>query len=219
MRLKQSANYKWIVFLTVGLGTFMSVVDHGSINLALPSISGQFGTDLANVQWVVLGYALAVSIFLLPAGYMADRFGRKETYVWGFMIFAVAAGLAGFGTNLSTVIGLRIISAVGSAMIMANGMAILTTVFPRTERGKVLGTHMTIVGAGSIFGPVLGGALVEIWGWRSVFFLNPIIGVFGLAAAVLVLDRKQLSPEKRISERGAYDWMGALFSALTLLTF
>ena len=95
MRLKQSANYKWIVFLTVGLGTFMSVVDHGSINLALPSISGQFGTDLANVQWVVLGYALAVSIFLLPAGYMADRFGRKETYVWGFMIFAVAAGLAG----------------------------------------------------------------------------------------------------------------------------
>ena len=219
MGVKQTANYKWLVFFTIGLGTFMAVVDYGSINMAMPTIAAEFKTDLSRVQWISLGYALSVSIFLLPAGYLADRFGRKETYVVGFVIFATAAGFAGFGNSVPMVIGLRAVSAVGSAMIMANGMAILATVFPRTERGKVLGAHMTIVGAGSMFGPVVGGILVGAWGWRSVFFLNPIIGLFALAAAFLVLDRLQLSPGNSKRAGGAYDWAGAIFSALTLLTF
>jgi EmrB/QacA subfamily drug resistance transporter len=197
----------------------MSVFDHGSVNLTLPSIADQFGTDLSGVQWISLGYALSVSIFLLPAGYMADRFGPKETYVSGIVIFATGTGLAGFANSVPMIMGLRVISAVGSAMIMATGMAILIAVFPRTERGKVLGTHMTIVGAGSIFGPVLGGAFVGIWGWRSVFFLNPIIGLLGLASALLVLDSLQLSSGNSKKERGGYDWAGVMFLALTLLTF
>ena len=210
---------KWLVFFAVGLGTFVSVVDNGSINLALPSISSHFKTNLSAVQWVTLGQALAISVFLLPAGHIADKYGRKEIYVIGLIIFAIGAGLAGFATDLWVVIGLRIISAFGSAMIIANGMAILTTVFPATERGKAVGSYMSIIGTGSICGPLLGGAIVNIWGWRGVFFLNPILGFFAIASAVLVLDRQQLAAKIQSHEKANFDWAGAILSATTLLVF
>ena len=89
MSIKQGANYKWLVFFTVGLGTFMSVVDHGSVNIALPTIASHFETDLPTVQWVALGYALAISALLLPAGRLADQFGRKGVYIAGFVIFGL----------------------------------------------------------------------------------------------------------------------------------
>ena len=219
MSLKQSANYKWLVFITVGLGTFMAVADHGSVNIALPTIADKFDTDLPTVQWVTLGYALGISAFLLPAGRLADLFGRKDVYIWGFILFGLASVLAGFSPNLWTLIVFKAFSAVGSAMIMANGMAILISVFPDNERGKAIGTHMAFVGSGSIFGPALGGMLVGSLGWRAIFFVNVPLALLGVLAAMIILNARQLSQDQESGERGSFDWLGAGLSAGVLVAF
>ena len=218
MSVKQRADYKWLVFFAVGMGTFMAVVDHGSVNVALPTIASHFNTDIATVQWVSLGYALGISALLLPAGRLADQFGRKEVYAAGFVLFGLSSILAGSSPNLWFLIAFKISSAVGAAMIMANGLAILTAVFPANERGKVLGTHMAFVGSGSIFGPVLGGLLVSTLGWRYVFFINLPLALFGLALALLFLNRRQLSQQEN-GRRGSFDWMGACLSSGALIIF
>jgi len=217
--VKQGSNYKWLVFFSVGLGTFMSVVDHGSVNIALPTIATHFKADLPTVQWVALGYALAISAFLLPAGRMADQFGRKESYIAGFVIFGVGSAAAGMAPNLWSLITLKILTAAGSALVMANGMAIMTSVFPAAERGKAVGTHMTIVGSGSIFGPVLGGVLVEALGWRSVFFINVPIAMLGVASSLVILDAKSLAQASKDGRKGSFDWLGAGLSAGALVIF
>lgn len=185
--LTQSSSYKWWVFGTIAIGTFMSVVDHGSVLVALPEIEGHFGTDLPTVQWIVLGYALAISVLLLPMGRLGDMVGRKQVYIGGFAIFVLAAALAGASPNLHLLIGAKVIQGVGSAMIQGNGMATIISVFSGEERGKALGYHLSVVGTGAIAGPALGGLLVSALGWRSVFFVNVPIGLVTIAVSAIIL--------------------------------
>ena len=98
-RIKTSPNFKWWIFSTIAIGTFLSVIDHGSVQVALPSIERHFGADLPTVQWVVVGYALAISVLILPMGRLGDIIGRKQVYVAGMVIFVAAAGLAGLSPN------------------------------------------------------------------------------------------------------------------------
>ena len=158
--LVQSPNYKWWVFGAVGLGTFTSVVDHGSLNVALPTIAEHFDTDLPTVQWVVAGYALTISALLLPMGRLSDIIGRKQVYLSGFVIFVIGAALAATSNHIMTLILSRVLQGCGAAMIQGTGMAITTSAFSREERGKALGSHLSVVGTGSIAGPALGGLLV-----------------------------------------------------------
>ena len=216
--ITQSPNYKWWVFFTIAIGTFLSVVDHGSVLVALPDIEAHFDTDLPTVQWVVVGYALAISVLLLPMGRLGDIVGRKKVYMAGFTIFVLAAALAGASqwTNLPTLITAKVCQGIGSAMIQGNGMATLISTFPNNERGKVLGTHLSVVGSGAIAGPALGGLLISVWGWQSVFFVNVPVGVISIAAAALVLQGGVDSPR---SEGSKFDWVGALLSGAALLAF
>ena len=197
----------------------MMVVDHGSLNIALPTIADRLDTDLPTVQWVALGYALGISAFLLPAGRLADVFGRKNIYIWGFILFGLASAAAGAAPNLWTLIFFKVLSAVGSAIIMANGMAILISVFPSNERGKAIGTHMAFVGSGSIFGPALGGILVDSLGWRSVFFVNVPLAVLGVVAAIVILNARRFPQILEENEAGRFDWLGAGLSAGALIMF
>jgi len=114
---------KWQVFGTIAVGSFLSVVDHGSVLVALPQIESHFSSDLPTVQWLVIGYALAISVFMLPMGRLGDIVPRKHIYVLGFVIFVLAAGLAGVSPNLGTLITAKVIQGIGSAMIQGNGMA------------------------------------------------------------------------------------------------
>ena len=185
--IKASPNFKWWVFGTIGIGTFLSVVDHGSVLVALPSIERHFGSDLPTVQWIVVGYALAISVLILPMGRLGDIVGRKQVYVGGMVIFVIAAGLAGLSPNLGSLIAAKIFQGVGSAMVQASGIAMVITTFPGSERGKALGTHLSVVGAGAVAGPAIGGLLVSAFDWRSVFFANVPIGIFTIAISMLVL--------------------------------
>ena len=167
---------------------------------------------------MVVGYALAISVLLLPMGRLGDIIGRKKVYIAGFTIFVLAAALAGASqwTNLPTLITAKVCQGIGSAMIQGNGMATLISTFPNNERGKVLGTHLSVVGSGAIAGPALGGLLISVWGWQSVFFVNVPVGVISVAAAALVLQGGVDSPKTGGSK---FDWVGALLSGATLLAF
>ena len=146
--LARSSNYKWWVCGAIAIATFSTVVDHGTLGVALPTISDHFDTDLPTVQWVIVGYALAISALLLPVGRLSDVAGRKQVFISGLVIFIIGAALAGISPNVLTLILSKIFQGSGTAMIQATGMAMLISVFPSTERGKALGTHMSVVGAG-----------------------------------------------------------------------
>jgi EmrB/QacA subfamily drug resistance transporter len=216
--IRQSPNYKWWAFGVIGVGTFFSVVDTGSVMVALPDIERHFDTDLATVQWVVVGYALAISVLLLPMGRLGDIVGRKKVYLAGIVIFVIAAGLAGASRwiNLPTLIGAKVIQGVGSAMLQATGMAILMSIFPANERGKVLGSQLSVVGAGAIAGPALGGPLVSFLGWQWVFFIHVPVGIITIALTLFLLEGDRRARETD-GPPVTFDWPGAVLSAAALL--
>ena len=218
-RIADSANYKWWVFGAIAIGTFVSVVDQTSVNLALPRIANDFDATIPAVQWVALGYLLATCSLLLPMGRLSDIIGRRLVYALGFVVFCLGAALAGASPVLSAVILFKILQGVGAAMIQANGMAIVTSTFPGGERGKVIGLFMTVVGAGAIIGPVVGGAIVEWLDWRYVFFMGVPLGVVSVVAALVILRREPPTTSGQTVQRLSFDWMGAILSTTALATF
>ncbi len=215
-RIKDYPSYKWWVFATIAIGTFLSVVDHGSVLIALPNIESHFETDLPTVQWIVVGYALAISVLILPMGRFGDIVGRKPVYIVGMVIFTVAAFFAGASPNLGFLIFFKVIQGVGSAMVQSSGIAMVISSFPGTERGKALGTHLSVVGAGAIAGPAIGGLLVSAFDWRAVFFANVPVGIVTILISMLILP---LSKPDEPTERQRFDWGGAILSGLALLGF
>ena len=217
--LRSGPSYKWVVFATIAIGTFVSVVDTGSVLIALPDIAAHFGADLPTVQWVVVGNALAISALILPMGRLGDIFGRKWVYIGGLAIFVAGSALAGIAANLPWVITAKVFQGAGSAMIQGNGMATVISAFTGAERGKALGTHMSVVGSGAIAGPAVGGLLVAAFGWRSVFFVNVPIGILTILASIYVLQQPRGEGASQERSHASFDWLGAALSGLTLLGF
>lgn len=214
--LSERDQYRWWVLGAVALGTFASVMTHGSVNVALPTIAAHFQTDLPVVQWVVIAETLTISALLLPMGRLSDLVGRKRVYVGGLMIFVAAAAIAGSSNSILLLVLSKVIQGAGAAMTQGTGMAMVTSVFPAEERGKGIGTHMSVVGAGGMAGPVIGGLLVSAFGWRSVFFINIPMGVIAITAAVLIMQQRLFFQERRGTK---YDWLGAAMSTGALITF
>ena len=213
----RSVNYKYWAFGAIAVGTLGSVVDHGSVIIALPSVAAHYRTDLPTVQWVVLGYALTISALLLPMGRLSDLVGRRRVYIMGTLVFVLGAALAGSSSNLTTLILARIFQGFGAAMTQGTGMAIVISVFPPNERGKAIGMTMTVVGVGAIAGPVIGGLLVDALGWRSVFFVNVPLGLLATAACLAIVKEPRLAPAERAA-RPKFDWPGAALSTGALIT-
>ena len=222
-RIRASRSYKWWVFAAIAIGTFVSVVDSGSVLVALPEIEGHFGSDLPTVQWVVVGNALAISALILPMGRLGDIAGRKWVYIGGLAIFVAGSLLAGLAVNLPWLVTAKVFQGFGSAMIQGNGMATVISSFSGAERGKALGTHMSVVGSGAIAGPAIGGLLVASFGWQSVFFVNVPAGILTIVITWLVLGPEHTAGAEDTSTssgaRSRFDWPGAALSAAALLVF
>ena len=214
--ITRSANYKWWAFLAIEIGTFASVMDQGSTIIALPTIADHFETDLPTVQWVMVVYALTISALLLPMGRLSDLVGRKRVYVSGFVVFVLGAVLAGFSTDVKILITARLIQGVGSAMTQGTGLAIVTSAFPNSERGKVMGLYLSVVGMGSIAGSPLGGFLVDALSWRWVFYTTIGMGTLATLIPLIILDGRRVSED---GQRSKFDWPGAALSTGTLVAF
>ena len=217
--IAHSPRYKWWVFCTIAIGIFFSVVDHGSVLVALPDIESHFGADLPTVQWVVVGYSLVISVLLLPVGKLADIVGRKRVYVAGLVVYLVSAIVSGLAVNMTMLITARVFQGIGSAMIQGIAMAMIISAFPSNERGKALGSNMSVVGSGAIAGPALGGFLVSALGWRSVFFVNIPVGIITILASILILERGQPAEGRADGKNASFDWLGAVLSGAVLLLF
>ena len=184
-RITSSQSYKWWAFWTIAAGTFFSVVDHGSVLVALPGIESHFDATLESVQWVVVSYALVISVLLLPMGRLGDVVGRRWVYLTGTAIFVLASLGAALSTSLEMLIFMRVLKGIGAGMVQGCGMGMMIAAFPDSERGKALGTHLSVVGLGAIAGPAMGGFLVAWFGWQSVFFVNVPAGGLVLVLAWL----------------------------------
>ena len=217
--VSRRVDHKWLIFGTIAVGTFISVLDQTGIGLALPRIATHFDASIPEVQWVTLGYMLTTGSLLLPMGRLSDIVGRKRIYISGFVVFIASALLAGSSTELLGVIMFKVLQGVGAAMIQANGMAIVTSTFPATERGKVIGLFMTVVGAGAITGPVVGGSIVSLFGWRAIFFVGAPLGLLAIAAAYVVLPGRDRTPATDRDGRQGFDWVGAMLSSAFLALF
>jgi EmrB/QacA subfamily drug resistance transporter len=216
-RTAEGPDHKWWAFSTVAIGVFMSTLDISSVNISLPRIMGDLDASLSTIQWVVLAYLLTISSLLLAFGRLADLLGRKKVYIAGFVIFALGELVASLSGTIVQIVVARAIAGVGGAMIQANGAAIVASVFPPEERGKALGLNGTIVAAGLVTGPTIGGVLTDALTWRSVFFLAIPVALVAIPLAALVLQEGRISAP-RGARREPFDWLGALLWAGLLVT-
>ncbi|EGW38033.1 MFS transporter [Desulfosporosinus sp. OT] len=212
-RVKTSPRYRWYILATVSIGTFMATLDSSIVNVALPTISIKLQADLSILQWVVTAYLLTISSLLPVFGRIADLVGRKRVFSIGFLIFTLGSILCGLATNIWFLIGMRVLQALGASMLMANSAALIIANFPPKERGRALGLTGTVVALGSLTGPALGGVLVGLLSWRSIFYINLPIGILGYLAAQIILphDNPQQNNE-------TFDFVGALFFTLGMIS-
>ena len=221
--ITRSRNYKWWVFASVALGLFLTVTDQSGIGIALPRIAQHFGADLPTAQWIALGFTLSTSVMFMPVGRLSDIFGRAHVFMLGFGVFVAAAAIGGTAVAFPVLIAAKIIQGIGVAGIEANGMAMVADIFPEKERGKAIGLYMSIIGAGAVGGPVIGGTLVSLLGWRSIFASTGCVGIVALVLAALVL-RRGIAERAAVQTTGratrtSFDWTGAALSAIVLVCF
>jgi EmrB/QacA subfamily drug resistance transporter len=179
--------YKWIALSVTTIGALMAAIDGTIVVLALPDMLVQLHADLIEMIWVIMGYILVSTVFLLTFGRVADMFGRVRLYNLGFVIFTVGSALCGLAGNASQLIGFRLVQGAGAALMVVNSAAIITEVFPPYERGRALGINGVTWAAGGVIGPVLGGFILTVANWRWIFFINVPIGVLGALWGYLVL--------------------------------
>lgn len=198
-------NLRWWILFTVIIGTFLGRLDQTIVNLALPKIINEYGITVSAGGWIATAYILANAIFVPIWGKLGDSIGRKKVYIIGFAIFIIGSVLAGFAWNLSSMIIFRVIQAIAGSADYPTAMAILAVTFKEgKERAQALGIWSSSFAAASVFGPLLGGPLIDGFGWRSVFLINLPIGIIGILLAMRFINESK-------SERSVkhFDWWGA----------
>ncbi len=214
----QNNSLRWIVLVTVIFGTFLGRLDQTVVNLALPKIIGDFNVSVSNAAWISTAYILANAVFVPVWGKLGDTAGRKRIYLIGFIGFIVASGLCAIAWNLSSMIVFRVIQGFAVSADYPTAMAILAVTFTNgKERAQALGIWSGAFAVASVFGPLIGGPLIDSFNWRSVFIINIPFGIIGLFLALKYINESV--GEKR-SVR--FDWwgsitLGAALFALTLV--
>ncbi|MFT7388250.1 MAG: EmrB/QacA subfamily drug resistance transporter [Candidatus Endobugula sp.] len=205
---EQSAVAKFALII-VCMGSIIGPLGMASVNIAIPDLAIDLQANAKMVSWLPTLFILSSVIFMLPAGKLADNYGRKRIYTYGLGLNAFASLLCGIGTSIEWVLFWRVIQGAASAMIFGTGIAIITSVTPSHKRGAALGIATACIYVGLTVAPALGGWLTESWGWRSVFFFQvPIV------LALLLLIKVRLLGEWKNAEKSKYDWWGTVIFAV-----
>ncbi len=177
---------KWWTLVLISIATFMLLLDITVVNVALPDIQRELDASLSSLQWVVDAYSLTLAAFLLTAGSLGDRLGRRRVFTLGFALFTFASflcGIAGDPTLLNLARGLQ---GVGGAAMFATSLALIGQEFHGKERATAFGVWGATVGGAVAIGPLVGGVITEHLGWEWIFFVNIPIGL----AAIFLTERK-----------------------------
>ena len=206
-----------LTLLIVALGISAGPLDT-SVNIAFPAITSAFGNDVAAIQWVIICNVLTYASLMPGLGRLADIVGHKRVFVTGLLWSAGALVLCGLATTFGWLLAARVLQGAGIAFLLSCGPALATLSFPERDRSRVLGWYTTGFAAALMLGPVVGGALVDVWGWPAVFWFRlPLV----LAAAVLVVflvpDPGHATPDEPFDLRGGLGLGVALAAALLAL--
>ncbi|MET9874209.1 MFS transporter [Actinacidiphila glaucinigra] len=178
-------------------------LDNTILNVALPAMRRDLHTSISGLQWTIDAYTLVLASLLMLSGSTADRIGRRRIFRTGLVIFTVASALCSIAPSLEWLVVFRMLQAVGGSMLNPVAMSIITNVFtdPR-ERARAIGAWGGVVGISMAAGPIIGGALVETVGWRSVFWINLPIGLLALVLTALYVPESRAPRPRRIDPVG-----------------
>ncbi|MGA2228068.1 MAG: MFS transporter, partial [Syntrophobacteraceae bacterium] len=157
----QGPAYRWWVLAAVECGNFVVYMDGFIVTLALPAMARHFGVGIHEVKWVLVAYLAAVTVALLLAGRLADRWGRKPVTVVGVALLTLGAALCALAPTLTTLIAFRVLQGLGGALVLANVMAEITAVFPKEERRRAMAVNASVLAMGQVTGLLLGGFLID----------------------------------------------------------
>jgi EmrB/QacA subfamily drug resistance transporter len=199
-----------IVLATTILASSLAFIDGSVVSVGLPAIGRSLNADGGLLSWIVNGYLLPLSALLLLGGAAGDRFGRRRLLVLGVSLFALASAVCALAPSAALLVAGRVAQGVGAALLMPNSLAILGTHFQGEARGRAIGIWAAVGAAAGAIGPLLGGWLVDVTGWRAIFFIN-----LPLALAAILLALRYLPDEDR--EGGArLDLAGAATASIGL---
>ncbi len=192
--------------------SFMAPFMLSAVNVALPTIEAEFKMNAILLSWIVTASLLSTAIFLIPFGKAADIYGRKKVFLYGIVLFTFSTLFSGLSTTPYMLIVFRIFQGLSSAMTATTGMAMLISVFPIEERGKVLGINVAAVYLGLSLGPFLGGTITHYLGWRSIFFITVPLGLISY-----LLTRFKLKGEWAEAKGEKLDYLGSLIYGFALI--
>ncbi|AKG53080.1 hypothetical protein DGWBC_0395 [Dehalogenimonas sp. WBC-2] len=194
---------KWAVLVVLATALFMINLDVTIVNIALPSLMDDLSASLADAEWVLNAYVLVFAVLLITLGRLGDLFGRKRFFVGGLILFTSASLLCGLAPSISWLVAARGLQAVGGAAMMPATLSILNVTFQGGQRGMAMGIWGAVAGAASALGPIIGGLLVDGFGWQSVFLVNIPIGLAAVYATLkMVPESREPTASRRIDFPG-----------------
>ena len=195
------------VLWAVCTGSIMSPLALASVNLAMPVIALELNANAVLVSWMPTGFLLSTMIFMLPMGRMADQHGRKRFYFIGVLLTGVFSFLAGFVQSMEWLLAMRVLQGLSMSMVFGAGIAIITSIYPESERGSAIGIFGAAIYLALTLSPLIGGWLTEYFGWRSVFWIQAIPALIVTAMMGFV------KGEWKSTEKKPFDWTGSLIFA------
>src|SRR2546422_6697653 len=201
---------RWVLVATI-LASSMAFIDGTVVNVALPALQANLNATIVDVQWVIEAYSLLLAALLLVGGSLGDHYGRRRVFLAGVALFAVASAWCGLAANIGQLIVARAAQGLGAALLVPGSLAIISSSFPESERGRAIGTWSGFSAITTAIGPVIGGWLIQHVSWRAAFFIN-----VPLAAIVVALSLKFMDESKDPSRSRQIDWIGALLAVLGL---
>src|SRR4051795_610143 len=196
----------WVVVL----GAIMSILDVTVVNVAINTLASEFHTSLTTIQWVSTGYTLALATVIPLTGWAADRFGTKRLYLTSILLFVCGSVLSGLAWSAGSLIAFRVLQGFGGGMLMPLGMTILTRAAGPQRVGRVMAVIGVPMLLGPIFGPILGGWLVDDFSWHWIFFINVPIAIAALISSARILPRDIPKHDEIL------DWLGLVLLSPSL---
>jgi EmrB/QacA subfamily drug resistance transporter len=206
---EHGGSYKWLALAVVLVGTFISVLSTSLINLAIPKMMSVFGVPLSDITWVLTAYTLAMGAVVPVTGFLGDTLGLKKLYIISLSMFTVGSALCGMAWSNGSMVGFRIVQALGGGLMSPVGMSIVYMIFPKEERGKALGIWGVAAMAAPALGPSVGGYIISHLDWRLLFYINVPIGIFGIIFAMILLRETPIKPYA-----GDFDIIGLVTSVV-----
>jgi EmrB/QacA subfamily drug resistance transporter len=198
--------FAWAPLVVLLIGTAMCVLDFFVVNVALPDIQTHLHAGPGAIEWVVAGYGLTSAVFLITAGRVGDRIGRRRVFTAGLAGFVLASAACGLAPDTGVLVAARLVQGAATALISTTVLAIITATYQGPQRARALGVYGTVLGLAAAFGQLVGGGLVQAnvfgLGWRAIFLVNLPIGAVGLVLA------PRLIPESRAAVAARLDLVG-----------